>query len=302
MGLFDMSGGGNMGYASVKNTMNFTNEDLLEKLSSVEVSFGKPEMGDIKGTQAVMYRNVGGKYDVFVRINKKDVIMGKLAAGGAGGMKSAMGMGLDMFLGHKDEETSTADRAVDELLEIVKKLESGETVTQSQQVSVVSNSGGNETALFMKQKAISIKPKFDVFDENETAVYHVEGDVTRLNFSIQKSGNEVLKLKKKMISVMPEYTIMQGGSEIGKIKKKLKLTRPELTGTVNGKELRIVGDLLGFDFDIQIGNATIGHVDTARTVWSDCYRIRTLDASQQDLVVALAIICDNIADQQNDND
>lgn len=301
MGLFDMSGGGNMGYASVKNTMNFTNEDLLEKLSSVEVSFGKPEMGDIKGTQAVMYRNVGGKYDVFVRINKKDVIMGKLAAGGAGGMKSAMGMGLDMFLGHKDEETSIADRAVDELLEIVKKLESGEAVTESQQVSVVSNSGENETALFMKQKAISIKPKFDVFDENETVVYHVEGDVTRLNFSIQKSGNEVLKLKKKMIAVMPEYTILQGGSEIGKIKKKLKLTKPELTGTVNGKELRIVGDLMGFDFDIQIGGATIGHVDTARTVWSDCYRIRTLDASQQDLVVALAIICDNIADQQNDN-
>jgi uncharacterized protein YxjI len=190
---------------------------------------------------------------------------------------------------------------VDELLEIVKKLESGEAVTESQQVSVVSNSGGDETALFMKQKAISIKPKFDVFDENETAVYHVEGDVTRLNFSIQKSGNEVLKLKKKMIAVMPEYTIMQGGSETGKIKKKLKLTRPELTGTVNGKELKIVGDLLGFDFDIQIGGATIGHVDTARTVWSDCYRIRTLDAGQQDLVVALAIICDNIADQQNDN-
>ncbi len=298
MGLFDMSGGGNMGYASVKNTMNFTNEDLLEKLSSVEVSFGKPEMGDIKGTQAVMYRNVGGKYDVFVRINKKDVIMGKIMENGA---KAALGMGLDMFLGHKDEETSIADRAVDELLEIVKKLESGEAVTQSQQVSVVSNSGGDETALFMKQKAISIKPKFDVFDENETAVYHVEGDVTRLNFSIQKSGNEVLKLKKKMIAVMPEYTILQGGSEIGKIKKKLKLTKPELTGTVNGKELRIVGDLLGFDFDIQIGGATIGHVDTARTVWSDCYRIRTLDASQQDLVVALAIICDNIADQQNDN-
>ena len=298
MGLFDMSGGGNMGYASVKNTMNFTNEDLLEKLSSVEVSFGKPEMGDIKGTQAVMYRNVGGKYDVFVRINKKDVIMGKIMENGA---KAALGMGLDMFLGHKDEETSIADRAVDELLEIVKKLESGEAVTQSQQVSVVSNSSGNETALFMKQKAISIKPKFDVFDENETVVYHVEGDVTRLNFSIQKAGNEVLKLKKKMIAVMPEYTILQGGSEIGKIKKKLKLTKPELTGTVNGKELRIVGDLLGFDFDIQIGGATIGHVDTARTVWSDCYRIRTLDASQQDLVVALAIICDNIADQQNDN-
>ena len=299
MGLFDMSGGGNMGFASVKNTMNYTNEDLLEKLSAVNVSFGTPVMGDIKGTQAVMYKNVTDKFDVFVRINKKDVIMGKIGSDGVSSAETALNMGLDMFLGHKDEGTSLADRAVDELLGIIKKLENGEAVTESAQVASVNTADGNELALFMKQKAISIKPKFDIFDQNETVVYHVEGDITRLNFSIQKGGAEVLKLKKKLVAVMPEYTILQGGKEAAKIKKKFKLAKPELSGTVKGQELKIAGDLLGYDFDIQVGGVPIGHVDTARTIWSDCYRIHILDESKQDMVIALAIICDNVSDQEH---
>ena len=133
----------------------------------------------------------------------------------------------------------------------------------------------------------------------ETWVFHVDGDITRLNFSIKKGGNEVLKLKKKLVAIMPEYTILQDGREIAKIKKKLKLIKPELTGTVNGQELRIAGDLMGHDFDIQIGGSMIGHVDTARTIWSDCYRIRSFDRNQQDLVIALAIICDNVSDQES---
>ncbi len=38
MGFFDMSAGGNNGFASVENKQGFTNEDLLEKLSGVKVS------------------------------------------------------------------------------------------------------------------------------------------------------------------------------------------------------------------------------------------------------------------------
>ncbi|MBR4515178.1 MAG: hypothetical protein IKO61_09875 [Lachnospiraceae bacterium] len=300
MGLFDMSGGGNMGYANVKNTKNFTNEDLLQKLSAITVSFGTPVMGDIKGTQSVLYKKVSDQYDVFVRVDKDKVIMGKIGTDGVGGGKMALNMGLDMFLGHKDKGTSDADRAVDELLEVIKKLESGEEVTGSTVAQPTNTATGSAIELFMKQKAISLKPKFDIFDMNETPVYHIEGDMPRLNFSIQKNGTEKLKLKKKLVAIMPEYTILQGGSECAKIKKKLKFAKPELNGTVNGKELKIVGDILGFDFDIQVGGATIGHIDIARTVWSDCYRISIKDESMEAFVVALAIIVDNIADKDND--
>lgn len=301
MGLFDMSGGGNMGYASVKNTQNFTDKDLFVKLSAVKVSFGEPVMGDINGTPAVMYKNVSDSFDVFARANGKNVIMGKIGTDGVSSVSTALNMGMDLFLGHKDEGTSTADRAVDELLEVIKKLENGENVTESASSAPANTFTGERVELYMKQKAISIKPKFDIFDRNEQPVYHVEGDLARLNFSIQKNGIEVLKLKKKLIALMPEYSIEKDRNEVARIKKKFKLTNPELNGQVNGETLKIAGDLMGFDFDIRVGSMVIGHVDTDRTIWSDCYRITVLDESRQDLVIALAIICDNVQDQENDD-
>jgi len=297
MGLFNLSDSKGFGFAKIPNTQGFTNEVLLEKLSEITVSFGTPEMGDINGTQSVMYRKVSDMFDVFVRVDGKNIIMGKIGANGVSSVTTALSGGLDMFLGHKDEGTSNADRAVTELSEIVKKLESGESVTASNTVAAVNTASGESVEFFMKQKAISIKPKFDIFDRNEAPVYHVEGDLPRLNFSIQKNGTEVLKLKKKLIAVMPEYSLILNGSEIGKFKKKIKLTNPELTGTINGKELKIVGDLMGFDFELQVGGVTIGHIDTAQTIWQDCYRIKVLNEDYQDIMIALTIICDNVADQ-----
>ena len=297
MGLFNLSDSKGFGFAKIPNTQGFTNEVLLEKLSEITVSFGTPEMGDINGTQSVMYRKVSDMFDVFVRVDGKNIIMGKIGANGVSSVTTALSGGLDMFLGHKDEGTSNADRAVTELSEIVKKLESGESVTASNTVAAVNTASGESVEFFMKQKAISIKPKFDIFDRNEAPVYHVEGDLPRLNFSIQKNGTEVLKLKKKLIAVMPEYSLILNGSEIGKLKKKIKLTNPELTGTINGKELKIVGDLMGFDFELQVGGVTIGHIDTAQTIWQDCYRIKVLNEDYQDIMIALAIICDNVVDQ-----
>lgn len=297
MGLFNLSDSKGFGFAKIPNTQGFTNEVLLEKLSEITVSFGTPEMGDINGTQSVMYRKVSDMFDVFVRVDGKNIIMGKIGANGVSSVTTALSGGLDMFLGHKDEGTSNADRAVTELSEIVKKLESGESVTASNTVAAVNTASGESVEFFMKQKAISIKPKFDIFDRNEAPVYHVEGDLPRLNFSIQKNGTEVLKLKKKLIAVMPEYSLILNGSEIGKLKKKIKLTNPELAGTINGKELKIVGDLMGFDFELQVGGVTIGHIDTAQTIWQDCYRIKVLNEDYQDIMIALAIICDNVADQ-----
>ena len=298
MGLFSMSGGGNAGYASVKNTKDFSNEELLAKLSEIKVSFGTPVMGDINGTQSVMYKNITEKFDIFVRTEKDKIIMGKIGADGVSSAKTALNAGMDMFFGHKDEETSKADRAVDELLEVIKKLEAGETVTQSAASAPVKTSTGEAISFFMKQKAFSFKPQFDILDKDQNIVYHVEGALTRLSFSIQKNGTEVIKLKKKAIAIMPEYTIEKDGKELGKIKKKMKLTRPELDGTINGQDLVVLGDVLGFDFDIQLGGNVIGHIDTDCTFWSDAYRISIRDESMQDVMIALAIICDNVLDAQ----
>lgn len=295
--LFDFSGGGNMGFASVSNTREFTDGELFEKLSNVKMSFGQPVMGNISGTPAVMYKNVTENYDVFCRVHRGKIIMGKIGSDGVNSVDTACREGTNIFAKHNDVGTSMANRAVDELLGVIKKLENGEEVYKSD-APVLAMNPEETVSLYMQQKAISLKPKFDVFDKDGNVAYHIEGELTGLSFSVQKNGVEVLKLKKKLVAIMPEYTILKNNREIARIKKKFKLTNPELQGQINGQELKICGDLLGYDFDIQVGGAIIGHVDTDSVAWSDCYRIRSFSWETQDLIIALAIICDNVSDQQ----
>lgn len=308
MGFFDKFKGGSdsgakakgsgMGYASVTNVKQFTNEDLLEKLSGIQVSFGTPIMGDVGGTPSVVYKKVTDEHDVFVRVNKDKIIMGKVGTDGVSSGASAFSMGLDMMFGGKSENTAKADRAVDELMKVIQKLESGEEVSQTTEAAPAKTVTGEAESLFMKQK-LTITNKFDIFDQNEATVYHVDGDLTGLSYSIKRNGEEVLKIKKKMIAVMPSYTIEKNKDEIGKLKKKMKFTNPEVNGTINGKEVVIAGDLLGYDFDIQLGGTTIGHVDKDMAHWTDCFRIQIFDSSARDIMIAMAIICDNVVDQDN---
>lgn len=308
MGFFDKFKGGSdsgakakgsgLGYTSVTNVKQFTDEDLLEKLSGIQVSFGTPIMGDVGGTPSVVYKKVTDEHDVFARVNNDKIIIGKVGTDGVSSASSAFSAGLDLMFGGKSENTAKADRAVDELMKVIQKLESGEEVTQTAEAAPANTGTGDAEALFMKQK-LNISNKFDIFDHNEETVYHVDGDVTGLSYSIKRSGEEVLKIKKKMISVMPSYTIEKNKSEIGKLKKKMKFTNPEVNGTINGKELVIAGDLLGYDFDIQLGGTTIGHVDKDLGHWTDCFRIRIFDSSARDIMIAMAIICDNVVDQDN---
>ncbi len=44
-------------------------------------------------------------FDVFVRVDKKNIIMGKIGTDGVSSATTALSMGIDMFLGHKDEGT-----------------------------------------------------------------------------------------------------------------------------------------------------------------------------------------------------
>ena len=94
MGLFGSSRDNGMGYANVENKQNFTNEDLLAKLSEIKVSFGTPVMGDIKGTQSILYKKVVDMFDVFVRVDGNKIIMGKIGTDGVSGGKMALSAGL----------------------------------------------------------------------------------------------------------------------------------------------------------------------------------------------------------------
>ena len=294
MGLFDFSKANGTGFAKVPNKLNLTNEDLLEKLSEVKVTFGNPVMGKIESYQAVLYKKVTGKYNLFVRTSGKSIIMGKIGGSGA---SMAFDYSFGMATGKKDEETSIADHAVDELAEVVGKIAKGEAVTVSTAAASMKTESGEAVSLFMKQKILTISPQFNIFDEREKPVYYIDGDYTSFFYDIYKNGDMIAELNRKIIALMPEYIIKFNGEEVGRIKKKVRLTNAQFFGTFKDKELIVEGDMYGFDFDIRVGDLIVGHVDTATQIFRDSYRIRIFDEEYMDLVIMLAIICDKESDE-----
>ena len=91
MAFFDMTKPNGTGFARIPNKQNFTNQDLLNKLSEVKVTFGTPVMGSIGDYEAVLYERVSLKYDLFVRVDGKNIIAGKI------GIKSVKPAPEDLF-------------------------------------------------------------------------------------------------------------------------------------------------------------------------------------------------------------
>ncbi len=287
------------GLKEYKNSLDYTLEGLYEILKNTDVSFGKPTMGKMQNYPAIIYPLQNSRFDVYLYIHKNKIIVSRA-------LKQQKGMGkailTELALGvildaHDADDTQLADTYVEEMDGIMKQIMAGKTVINS----VVENArDGMFLDFYMQQKITLIKDKYSIYDSNETEKYYVKGNLLGLSFEIQDAfGRKLFDIQKKLIALTPEYTLLQNGREIGHIKKRLKLTKDEIVGTINGEELFIKGNISGYAFTIELNGKIIGSVNAARLTLGDCYNIKVLDTTKTDLVVAIAIICDNSIKNQD---
>ena len=280
------------GYKKLKNEHGYSTQDLFAKLKSTTYSFGEPTLGVVTKSEAIVFEKIEN-ITVYIKVTPKKIEIGRAVLEGTAKFalkelaKSAISDG-------QGKGIAIADRAVDELYEVIVNME---------KTGVVSNKSFKTTKvkLYMSQKILSIKEKYSICKEDETPVYWVQGNLTRLNYNIEDAnGNNIMEIKKKLVAIMPEYKLVKDGQVIGALKKKLKFTRPVILGEVSGENIEIKGDLSGFHFSIKSNDIVIGDVDTERLTWGDVYSIDIKDEEKQDLVVAIAIIVDNVISNARD--
>ncbi len=164
-----------------------------------------------------------------------------------------------------------------------------------------SNSGKkqkNRTYMLTMRQSWSVKPQYDVYRGGMRSVYTIEGDITRHVFSIRKDGSEVMKLRRKLARLLPEYTIEKDGQEIAHVKKRISLLTHDLEGMAEGKSLEIRPDWDAYRFDILVGGRKLCHIESKTELLSDCYEIMMFNESMEELAVALAAICDHVSDKE----
>ncbi|HEX3020875.1 MAG TPA: LURP-one-related family protein [Lachnospiraceae bacterium] len=274
------------GYKKLKNTRGYSLQDLFTMLKGTAYSFGEPALGKVAKDDAIVFNGING-FTVYVKVSVNSIEVARVVSKEAGKFifKELV---ASLLTNAQSKDTAMADRAVDELYEVVNTL---------LQTGVVENKSAAGTAakLYMHQKVLSIKDKYSICKEDQTPVYWVQGNLTSLGYKIEDAqGNLLIEIKKKLVSIMPEYKLIENGVEIGTIEKKMKLTRPVIAGEVKGESIEIKGDMSGYHFAIKCNDAEIGNVDTERLTWGDVYSIDIKDLSKQDFIVAIAIIVDNI--------
>ena len=274
------------GYKKLSNAKGYGLGDMLSLMNGTSYSFGEPKLGKVGKKEAIVFEGVG-RFTVYVQVSPKSIEISRVFAQGVG-LSVLKELGASILTDANAKDTAVADRAVDELYEVINRL-----LTTG--VAENKSSASDSFKLYMRQKILTIKDKYDICDENQNSVYWVEGNLVSLGYKIEDAaGNLLLEIKKKLVSVMPEYTIKQNGKDIGKLRKKIKLTRPVVTGEINGKALEIKGDLSGYHFSIKLDDAVIGDVDTERLTWGDVYSIDIRDKEQQDIIVGIAVVVDNL--------
>ena len=155
------------------------------------------------------------------------------------------------------------------------------------------------TYLLTMEQSVSLKPLYYVYRGGMKSIYTIEGDITRHNFSIQKDGTEVLRLRKKIAKLLTEYTIERDGQEIAKIKKRISLLTHDFSGTINGQILEIRADWNACRFDILIGGRKLCEIEQKKSGLLDNYLILMFDSEMEDIAAALAVICDHISDKDD---
>lgn len=281
------------GYKKFDNKQGWTNSDLLEKLSGVTTTLGTPKLSTIKimgkDVEAVVFDGVSENLDIYIKADDKKIDAGSSPKPGATGAAMLGALG-GAFGGGNSADASKVTRAIEELQSVMDNLLAGKEVTETK--AAVRAESGDSVKLYMEEKLeLSLKDRYTLFTADHEPAYFIEGNVMDTAYKIMDAQeNEIMVVKKKLISVMPEYNVFEGKKEIANFKKKLKLTKTEIAGKANGKELTIKGDMLAYNFDILLGDETIGTVDKEAMFWANCYRIESFSKSNVNLIVAIAAI------------
>ena len=105
--------------------------------------------------------------------------------------------------------------------------------------------------LYIEEKFFSLWGKYNVFHEDRSVAYSVEGQPSLLRRKMiirDPDGVEAGMLQTKLIAFPPAYTIWKNGAEIGRVQQKFSLLKPKYE--VSFKNWHVEGNFMGWNYKV----------------------------------------------------
>lgn len=149
--------------------------------------------------------------------------------------------------------------------------------------------------LYVKQKLLSLKGRFDVYDKEENPVYTVEGKLLSLHSQhtiYSATGEQLALLRQKLLALLPTFSIqLSPEGTTYEMKGRLALARE--VSVIKALDMEITGDFLQHNYRVTQRGQEVASVHQKWLAWGDTYEIHVEDGANPVLMVAI-ILCFDI--------
>ena len=155
--------------------------------------------------------------------------------------------------------------------------------------------------LYIKQKVFKITDHYEVMDANQNPVYRVDQDFRLVGNTVHVSrmdGSEAFVINRQVFTIMPKYDVEFDNGKTALIKQNFTFFKKSIDMIFDNSVLNLDGSFWDMEFAVFANNNEIGSISQRYISWGDTYVITVLDAEYEEALLALAIVVDNIKDNE----
>ena len=156
----------------------------------------------------------------------------------------------------------------------------------------------------IREKVWSLGEQFTIKDDAENDVFFAKGAIFGFgdDLSFQDaSGQELVRIKQKVLSFRTTYEISEGGQFMAEIRKEFSMFKDNYTIDVPGpNDYTVKGNFFGYEFEFERSGRHVAQVSKKFALWSDAYSVDIVDGEDDILILATAIVIDLVIQDRRD--
>ena len=145
----------------------------------------------------------------------------------------------------------------------------------------------------VREKFFRVGEDNDINDEAGNPAFRVDGKALSLrNLMVVNDlqGNEVARVHRKIVSLMPQYEIDLAGAGTAVLHRRLSVLRPSWSLSVPGQEdMELKGNLVQHDFALRRGSAVVATISRAWVSMTAAYGV-DVTPGENDLLVLCSVL------------
>jgi len=143
---------------------------------------------------------------------------------------------------------------------------------------------------------------YTITDQNENLIYEVKQKMMKMVGNLDfydNIGNLVMNAKQDFLVIPARYQISIGQDHYATIQKRFTLLKKRFDIQSPLGSYYVDGNIFDYNFSIFKEGIIIANISKELLKFRDTYKIEVLDESTRDIILAMAIVIDKVAHEDN---